>query len=79
MYFNCDIGDQVENTEKFVVTPYNVANAIKGIKHPRVVLECRHGTQTHETVADPYSSEINQEYVPIINCAKCVHDSYMET
>lgn len=80
VYKNSDIGDEIESTtsyeiQGYVVSPYNVANAIKGVHKPRQVIKCEHGTQTHETTACPYSSEIDNEYVPMINCKHCVAQS----
>lgn len=84
IYKNSEIGDSVATglkykPEKFIVAPYNVANAIKGIKKPREILKCRHGTETHETTLCPYDHEIHGQEVAMINCPKCVHDSYMDT
>lgn len=80
IYKNSEIGDRVALdtkwvTEKFVVAPYNVANAIKGIYAPREILKCYHGTETHVTTASPYHNEIHNEYFPMINCNKCIEQS----
>lgn len=64
--------------KKMVVTPAIVADLIAG--NPiRSMNACRHGTVTGRTTADPYEAEVNDEYAPIIDCDKCVHESYMET
>lgn len=80
IYKNSDIGDSVAtgykyHPEKFIVAPYNVANAIKGIKKPREMHKCRHGTETHLTTLSPYDLEIYHEEVQMINCPKCVEQS----
>lgn len=80
IYKNSEIGDSVALdtkwvTEKFIVAPYNVANAIKGIYAPREILKCSHGTETHETTVSPYDSEICNENISMINCPKCVEQS----
>lgn len=79
VYKNSEIGDEIASTSSYeiqgyVVSPYNVANAIKGVHKPRQVIKCEHGTQTHETTACPYSSEIHDEYVSMINCKHCVEE-----
>lgn len=77
------IGDKVDadvgvklSEDKYVVSPYHVANAIKGIKIERPVYRCIHGFETHEVTLDPYSLEIHGEEVDIINCPHCVNQSY---
>lgn len=80
IFKNEEIGDKViheykGDTDKFVVSPYNVANAIKGISKPRIVLKCNHGTETHETVLSPYDMEIYRKEVPMIKCKHCIEQS----
>jgi hypothetical protein len=72
------IGDQINGTSDYVVTPYNVANAIKGVHQPREVSKCYHGTVTHETTTDPFDYEIYGECTEMINCPKCIHEREME-
>ena len=75
-YLNEAIGDRINgNDEDIIVTPYNVANAIRGISNPRTVRRCSHGIVTHEVVANPYAAEIDGEYSPMINCAICVQNA----
>lgn len=78
VFENRMIGDPISGTSDYVVTPYNVANAIKGIYQPRVVDKCSHGTVTHETTIDPFDAEIYGEQREMINCPKCVHERAMD-
>lgn len=77
-YLNSSIGDQVGDTDSFVVTPYNVANAIKGISQKRHVIRCNHGTTTHEIVEDPFDAEIYGKSSLMINCKHCVENRRMD-
>lgn len=78
VFKNSEIGDPIVGSHKFYMTPYNVKNAILGIKHHRVVHRCQHGTLTHKTVLDPFEHEIYGEEHQMINCAKCVHEREMD-
>lgn len=76
---NSDIGDPIVGVkDQFYVTPYNVKNAILGVKHHRVVYRCSHGTITHKTVLDPYEHEIWGEEHHMINCKHCVEEREMD-
>lgn len=80
VFHNSDIGDSVETGYKhkpikYVVAPYNVANAIKGIYKPREIYKCNHGTETHQTTLSPYAMEIDGEEVDMINCKHCIEQS----
>lgn len=78
VFENSQIGDQISDTQDYVVTPYNVSNAILGKHTPRLVQKCHHGTITHETTTDPYAYEIYGKEVDMINCPKCVHELEMD-
>lgn len=80
VFNNADIGDSVETGYKhrpfkYIVAPYNVANAIKGIHKPREIYKCSHGTETHLTTLSPYAMEVHGENVEMIKCNKCVEQS----
>jgi len=78
VFTNRDIGDPIPKTDKFIVTPYSVKNAINGERHHRPVETCDHGVVTHHTVLDPYFSEIHGEDVELINCQKCITNAEMD-
>lgn len=80
VFHNEDIGDKVETGYKhkpfkFIVAPYNVANAIKGVYKPREIYKCQHGTETHKTTLSPYALEIQGKEVEMIKCSKCIEQS----
>lgn len=62
--------------DKYTVSPFHVANAIKGIKVERPVYRCVHGFETHKLTEDPYTAEIHQEVAYIVDCPKCIDQSY---
>lgn len=78
VFKNSDIGDKIFGTDDYVVTPYNVANAILGVKHERIVQKCHHGTITHKTTINPFDAEIYGQANDMIDCKKCVHELKMD-
>lgn len=85
VFENSLIGEKVQpdsgvklTEDKYTVSPFHVANAIKGIKVERPVYRCVHGFETHQVTSDPYSLEIRGEEVDIINCPHCVNQSYCD-
>lgn len=63
----------------YQVTPAVIRALILGLNPQGMLHTCKHGTATIRTAGDPYESEVNDQYVPMIDCPLCLDERYMET
>lgn len=76
MFSNDKIGH--EHSRAYVVTPGDLARAIKG--EPLRVFYCkRHGVSTTKLVTDPFDIEIHNKVTLVMECPECQEQSWMDT
>ena len=70
-----EIGNELYNTGRYVVTPAVVIHAIKGDPLPRVFHCQKHGHTTTQLAYDPFGAEIENKFYQVMHCPRCLDES----
>jgi hypothetical protein len=65
------VGNRLEHSETFVITPRNVANVVRGLPVPEKFVCERHGEVTTEVAIDPFDYEVYGKKVVVSACRQC--------
>lgn len=69
-YRNAEIGNPVTGTDKFVVAPLNIKQAILKLPIPEFTCK-RHNVTTTEMMVNPFDAEIYGRKNYMTKCAEC--------
>lgn len=73
-----EVGNRLEHSDTFVVTPRNVANVIRGLPGPERFACVQHGETTTEVAIDPFDHEVYGRKTIVPACRQCLESSAMD-
>ncbi|WP_327209999.1 hypothetical protein [Rhizobium leguminosarum] len=69
-----EVGNRLDRSETFVVTPRNVANVVRGLPGPKKFVCEHHGEVTTEVAIDPFDYEIHGKKAVVAACRQCLEN-----
>jgi hypothetical protein len=73
-----EVGNRLEHSEVYVVTPANVANVIRGLTGAKTFVCEHHGELSTEVAIDPFDLEIYGRKTIVAVCQQCLKNSATE-
>jgi hypothetical protein len=73
-----EVGNRLEHSDTYVVTPRNLSNVIRGLPGPETYACEHHGEVTTEVSIDPFDYEIYGRKTIVTACRQCLENSAMD-